>query len=376
MGEPMKRAIVLVLDGCGAGEAPDAALFNDLDHPSTLKHVWDHCGGLNAPTLAGVGFFAAGGVETEVGLKGFRVEYGLLQEQSMGKDSVTGHWEMMGIHTEVAFPTYPDGFPADLVAEFERRIGRPVLGNKPASGTAILSELGPEHVRTGHPILYTSADSVFQVACHEDVVPIEQLYEFCRIGRELCSAPNNVQRVIARPFLGSADPGYIRTERRKDFPITAPKNLIDGVLDVFGIGVIPELFDGRGFRSVRRTQNNAEHAEMLWTALESDARFIFANFEDFDMLYGHRNDPTGFGRALETFDATLISILSKLTSDDLLILTADHGNDPTSKSTDHSREYVPCCWVCKGDGVDDFGTKQGLWQVGNFVKAWLGIEPR
>ena len=367
----MKRAIVIVLDGCGAGEAPDAARFNDHDHPSTLRHVWDHCGGIVAPSLAGCGFFAAGGIETKVGLDGFHVQYGRLQEMSMGKDSVTGHWEMMGIHTQVAFPTYPQGFPADLVAEFERRIGRLVIGNKAASGTAIIAELGEEHIKTGSPILYTSADSVFQIACHEEHVPIEQLYEFCRIAREICKAPHNVQRVIARPFVGSADSGFTRTERRKDFPLPAPPNLVDEIQDVFGIGVAPELFDGRGFRKVRRTQNNSEHEGMMWDALDSNARFIFANFEDFDMLYGHRNDPRGFGKAFETFDQFLAAVLKKLTTDDMLILTADHGNDPTTPSTDHSREYVPFCVVQHGAGVLELKDQQGMWKVGEEVKRWL-----
>lgn len=368
----MRRAIVLVLDGCGAGEAPDAGLFNDNDHPSTLKHVWDHCGGLDAPTLVGAGYFSAAGIETPVGLNGFHVEFGRLQEMSMGKDSVTGHWEMMGIHTEVAFPTYPNGFPADLVSEFEHRIGRKVIGNKAGSGTAIIAELGEEHCRTGFPILYTSADSVFQIACHEEHVPIDDLYEFCRIGREICSVPNNVQRVIARPFIGSAATGFTRTERRKDFPLPAPKNFIDDLGDVFGIGVVPELFDGRGFRKIRRTQNNSEHAEMLWTALESEAQFIFANFEDFDMLYGHRNDPSGFGKALEDFDQILSKLLFNTREDDLVILTADHGNDPTSASTDHSREFVPFCQLTHGDAkVKNLGDRKGMWNIGNSVKSWL-----
>lgn len=367
----MRRAIVLVLDGCGAGEAPDAPLFNDHDHPSTLKNVWDHCGGVDAPTLAGSGYFAAAGIDTLVGLEGFHVSYGRLQEMSMGKDSVTGHWEMMGIHTQEAFPTYPNGFPAELVAEFEQRIGRKVLGNTASSGTAILNELGAEHIRTGSPILYTSADSVFQIACHEEHVPVEELYRFCRIGRELCASPNNVQRVIARPFIGSPEKGFIRTERRKDFPLVAAHNLVDEIGDVFGIGVVPELFGGRGCRPVRRTQNNAEHAVMLDSALASDARFIFANFEDFDMLFGHRNDPGGFGRALEEFDPILRSVLDRLEESDLLILTADHGNDPTTASTDHSREFVPFCVLQRGSGTESLGDQPGLWTVGETVRKWL-----
>lgn len=370
----MKRAIVIVLDGCGAGTAPDAPLFNDHDGPSTIKHVWEAAGSINAPHLASIGWFASAGIETPVGIEGRHVRYGRMKEWSMGKDSVTGHWEMMGIHTEVAFPTYPNGFPADLVAAFEARIGRKVIGNKAASGTAIIAELGAEHMATGSPILYTSADSVFQVAAHEDVVPIEQLYEWCRIGRELCAEPNNVQRVIARPFVGT-EGAFTRTERRKDFPLVAGWNIVDDVDQiygpVFGIGVVPELFGGRGFREVRRTQNNAEHAVMLRDALESDAPFIFANFEDFDMLYGHRNDPLGFAKCFETFDSLLGEVLSKLKPEDVLILTADHGNDPTDASTDHSREYVPYCEITFGSGVENIGDQEGMWFVGNRVLDFL-----
>lgn len=374
MNEPMKRVLVVVMDGCGAGEAPDAAQFGDTDHPATVRHVWETQGGFNAPHLASIGFLAACGISDASPERRPDARWGRLRERSMGKDSVTGHWEMMGIVTETAFPTYPHGFPADLVAAFESRIGRAVLGNYPASGTAILKELGPEHVATGRPILYTSADSVWQIAAHEAVVPIEQLYAWCEIARELCVAPNNVQRIIARPFDGAA-PDFRRTERRRDFPLTPPRNLIDAVGDVFGIGVIPELFGGRGFRPVRRTQSNAEHAEMLKVALQSDARFVFANFEDFDMLYGHRNDPRGFAQCLESFDRVLGELLGKLGSEDLLLITADHGNDPTSASTDHSREYVPVCVVgneLTGRG-GAIGDRVGMAAIGMTVAHHLGI---
>ncbi len=371
----MKRAIVIVLDGCGAGEAPDAAEFGDEQHPDTIRHVWEACGGLDAPNLAACGFFAACGVGPEAApppAKGVR--YGRLQELSKGgKDSVTGHWEMMGIVTQEPFPTYPEGFPSDLVAEFEKRIGVGVLGNKPASGTKIIEELGTEHVATGKPILYTSADSVFQVACHEEVVPIERLYEICRIGRELCRGKDNVQRVIARPFVGDAANGFTRTERRRDFPLEPPHNLADVIADIYGIGVVPELFGGRGFRELPRTQSNAEHEKALWPALASDARFIFANFEDFDMLYGHRNDVRGFGRCLEELDRTLGELLHRLGPDDLLILTADHGNDPTTPSTDHSREYVPVCLIGPNVRSAAIGDVEGMAAIGATVASYLGI---
>lgn len=365
----MRRVILLVLDGCGAGAAPDAALFGDGPTVSTLKNVWDHVGGFSARNLGQVGFLRAAGIPVEASTGRF----GRLQEVSMGKDSVTGHWEMMGIRSLEPFPTYPNGFPEDLLSPFCSRVGREVIGNKPASGTAIISELGKEHMQTGKPIVYTSADSVFQVAAHEDVIPIEELYRMCEIARELCVAPHNVQRVIARPFVGK--PGaFLRTERRKDYPLVAARNLVDELGDVFGIGVVPELFGGRGFRPVRRTQNNAEHALMLQEALTSDAPFIFANFEDFDMLYGHRSDPVGFARCLEEFDGVLGQLLSDLREDDLLILTADHGNDPTDASTDHTREFVPVAMVGQGVQPGSFGDVIGMDHIGATVAAWLGKD--
>jgi phosphopentomutase len=294
-----------------------------------------------------------------------------------GKDSVTGHWEMMGITIDKPFPTYPQGFPKPLMQAFEARIGSTTLGNRPASGTVIVEELGAEHLRTSMPIVYTSADSVFQIACHEEVVPIDKLYDMCRIARELCVGEDAVQRVIARPFLGK--PGaFVRTDRRKDFPLPPPENVVDRIAarfgPVFGIGVVPELFNGRGFLSVKRTQNNAEHAVLLSEAIEGDHTFIFANFEDTDMRFGHRNDPTGFARCLKEFDIVLTDVLSKLRDDDLLILTADHGNDPTTPSTDHSREYVPFVKIRKGSGVRErLGDLRGFAHVGAAVEKQLGL---
>ncbi len=368
----MKRAIVIVMDGCGAGAAPDAPLFGDHEEPSTVLHVWEAAGGFAAPNLAACGFLAACGVP---GTTPSRGSYGRLRELSLGgKDSVTGHWEMVGIVTEEPFPTYPEGFPPELVARFEQAVGTPVLGNRPASGTRIIAELGAEHVATGRPILYTSADSVFQIACHEEVVPVERLYEMCRIAREMLVPPHGVQRVIARPFVGDAAGGFTRTERRKDFPLSPMPNLVDEIGDVYGIGVVPELFAGRGFRPVPRTQSNEAHTAALREALGSDARFVWANFEDFDMLYGHRNDPAGFARCLETFDHTLGSLLGELREDDLLILTSDHGNDPTDASTDHSREYVPVCLIGQGIETGPLGDVEGMTAVGATVAAHLGVR--
>ena len=365
-----RRAILIVLDGCGAGAAPDHEKFNDGPHVSTVKNVWNHVGGFHAPNLEACGFLAACGI----GEMPPNARAGRLQELSQGKDSVTGHWEMMGHVTETPFPTYPNGFPNELVDEFctqANLLG--VLGNKPASGTQIIDELGEQHLNTKLPILYTSADSVFQIAAHEETIPLPQLYELCRIARRVCQAPHNVQRVIARPFLGT--PGnFTRTENRKDFPLPAPPNLVDEIQDVFGIGVVPELFDGRGFREVKRTQSNPEHEKMLQTALQSNARFIFANFEDFDMLFGHRNDPQGFANCLEEFDKSLAKIQQQLGPDDLLILTADHGNDPTDSSTDHSREYVPIVLINKQLTPQNLGDNQGMTAIGATVAKWLDLN--
>ncbi len=371
---------MIVLDGVGAGEAPDAAEFNNHDGPSTLKHVWDTVGGFHAPNLAACGFLKAGGIDVE-GVdpnlieNGLNSRYGRLKPLSKGgKDSVTGHWEMMGVVLDKPFPTYPDGFPIPLVKEFERRVETQTIGNRAASGTQIIQELGKLHVETGFPILYTSADSVFQLACHEGVVPIEKLYEWCRIARELCQAPDNVQRVIARPFAGTAEEGFTRTERRKDFPIEAPKNLVDAIGDVYGIGVVPELFNGRSFRNIPRTQSNREHMAKLLDSMSSGARFIFANLEDTDMLFGHRNDPAGFAKCLEEFDKFLGSFLDRIENDDLLIITADHGNDPTTASTDHSREYIPFAAVGLSLAAKSLGDHDGFGCVGASVAAHLGVE--
>ncbi len=383
----MRRAIVIVLDGCGAGEAPDAARFGDQG-AATIKHVWEHTGGFHAPNLAACGFLSACGVSDLSMLLGasglaepigpttnLHTRYGRLREVSIGgKDSITGHWEMMGVISDQPFPTYPQGFPPNLVKQFQSEIGTNIIGNKPASGTQIIAELGAEHMKTGYPIVYTSADSVFQIACHEDIVSTSRLYEMCLIARRLCVPPNGVQRIIARPFIGSQEKGFTRTERRKDYPIPPPNNLVDVIGEVYGVGVVPDLFAGRGFRQTMRTQSNAEHEGALLEALESGAPFIFANFEDFDMLYGHRNDPTGFAKALEDFDIFLGELLPQLGVDDLLILSADHGNDPTTASTDHSREFVPGCVIGQQITPLAYGDIEGMTAVGATVAKWLGVD--
>jgi phosphopentomutase len=272
--------------------------------------------------------------------------YGKLGELSKGKDTTTGHWEMMGVITERPFPIYPHGFPPEVISEFESRIGRKALGNKVASGTEIIKELGMEHMRTGYPIVYTSADSVFQIACHELIVPLDELYKICRIAREILVSPHNVQRVIARPFIGEQG-AFTRTENRRDFALEPPGDtLLDLIVreggEVIGIGKIEDIYAHRGISRSMHTGNNHDGIEATISAIASgDGTLVFTNLVDFDMLYGHRNDSEGYARALIEFDNALPRIIEAMKEDDILMITADHGCDPTTPSADHSREYVP-----------------------------------
>ncbi len=375
-----ERVILVVLDGCGVGAAPDAHEYGDIGEntPNTLSHLSEAVGGLNLPHLQRMGLGNLVSLLSVPPAEKPLAHYGRVRPYSKGKDSVTGHWEMMGILTEPPFPTYPNGFPPEVIAEFERRIGRKTLGNYPASGTEIIKQLGEEHLRTGYPIVYTSADSVFQIAAHEAVIPVQELYRYCEIAREILQYPHHVQRVIARPFVGESRETFRRTERRRDFPLPPPPNLIDKLAEqkvgVYGIGVVPELFAYRGFRYAERTQSNPEHYSALLRALQSNCAFIFANFEDFDMLYGHRNDPHGFAQALAEFDQMLGDLLSRLQATDLLILTADHGNDPTTPSTDHSREYLPLLVYSPSisEGIS-LGERTSLADIGATIGAIWGI---
>ncbi|MEJ5253457.1 MAG: phosphopentomutase [Chthonomonadetes bacterium] len=378
-----RRVILLIMDGCGVGAAPDAEQYGDfgVNEPNTLGHLAEAVGGLDVPLLQRLGL---GNI---LPLKGVPpaepplAAFGRMQERSAGKDTVTGHWEMMGVITEEPFPTYPHGFPPEVIQPFERAIGTKILGNYPASGTEIIKQLGEEHLRTGYPIVYTSADSVFQIAAHEEVIPLERLYQMCLIAREILKPPHHVQRVIARPFVGKDAATFKRTENRRDFPLPPPYNLIDQLAEagrrVYGIGVIGQVFAERGFAHTIRTGNNAEHLSATLQAMQTDAEFIFANFEDFDMLYGHRNDPHGFAAALQAFDAGLQQVLEQMRPDDLLILTADHGNDPTTPSTDHSRELVPllCYSPSMTRGVS-LGTRSTFADLAATIADVFALEPR
>lgn len=379
-----QRVLLIVMDGCGAGVAPDAAEYGDpIEAPGdTLVHVAQAVGGLSIPNLRRIGLGNALALEGGKPVARPCGGYGRLREKSRGgKDTVTGHWEMMGIVVDRRFPTYPDGFPPEVVEPFEKAIGRKVLGNRAASGTTIIKELGEEHLATGHPILYTSADSVFQVACNEAVVPVDELYRICRKARGILTGDHPVQRVIARPFEGDSAENFRRTERRKDFPLAPPENVLDRLAEagvfVSGIGVIPEVFDERGFVHKRRTQTNKEHFEATMELLDKQNRgFFFINFEDFDMLYGHRNDPEGFAKALEVFDRYLGHIMMKLHPSDLLLVCADHGNDPTTPGTDHTREYSPLLVYSPAvKGGRDYGDRETFADLGETVLDAFKLEP-
>jgi len=371
-----------VLDGVGIGALPDAHVYGDTA-ANTLANVARSAGGLKLPNLQhlGLGNIAPiDGVQSENSPAGC---FGMMAEQSAGKDSTTGHWEIGGLVTEKPFPLYPDGFPERLLKVFLKVTGcQGYLGNKPASGTQIIAELGDEHLRTGFPILYTSGDSVFQVATHEEVVSLEQLYRICRLSREqVLVGADQVARVIARPFTGKSG-GYTRTANRKDYSVAPPfptvlNLLIDRNILTIGIGKVDDLFAGKGFRETYHTKSNEEGVEaIIRNAKSHDASFIMANLVDFDMKYGHRQDPKGFARALEDFDAALPDITGCLQADDLLILTADHGNDPTDASTDHTREFVPLLtYMKKGKTGVNLGTRETFADAGKTVADFFGVSP-
>lgn len=377
---PCDRVVVLVLDSCGVGGAPDAALYGDAG-AATLPHVAAACGGLHLPVLGKLGLgrvAAVEGVPPEASPLG---AFGRMVEVSAGKDSITGHWELMGVHLLRPFPTYPRGFPPEVIREVEARIGRPVLGNRPASGTAIIEELGPEHLRTARPIVYTSADSVFQMAAHEAVIPPQELYRFCRLAREVLRGEHGVSRVIARPFVG--EPGrFVRTAGRRDFSLPPPEpTVLDRIreagMPVIGIGKVAELFAGRGFSAAPSTQGDDDGLRKTREALLGISRgFVIATLVDLDTLYGHRNDPRGYGAALERIDAGLGPLLDSLGPRDLLLVTADHGTDPTTPGTDHTREAVPLLMAGPPvRGGTELGVRPTLSDLGATVAESLGAAP-
>lgn len=346
MNKPFKKIHVVVLDSVGIGEAPDAANFGDVGS-HTLGHIAEKMNGLTMPHMES---FGLANIEPLQGIQATdkpKAFYGKMQEASVGKDTMTGHWEIMGLNIDKPFKVYPEGFPAELIAELEKRTGRKVLCNQPASGTQVIEDFGKEHMETGAIIVYTSADPVLQIAAHEEIIPLEELYKICEIARELTLQPEYlVGRVIARPFIGT--PGnFARTSNRHDYALkpfgrTTMNVLQDAGLDVIAIGKISDIFNGEGVTDAVRTKNNTDGMDKFAEVVRRDFHGIsFLNLVDFDANFGHRRDPIGYGNALQEFDARLPEITEVMTEDDLLIITADHGNDPTFPGTDHTREYVP-----------------------------------
>jgi len=376
---PFRRALVLVCDSLGVGAAPDAAAFGD-EASDTLGHVL--AAGAHIPHLRALGI---GNLPpTFEGARHASPEgaFGKMAEKSAGKDTATGHWELAGLLTDRPFRVYPDGFPPEIVAPFEQRTGRQVLGNRAASGTEILKDLGEEHLRSGRPILYTSADSVFQLAAHEDVIPPGKLYEMCQVGYEIACQGHGVCRVIARPFVGESRDTFKRTERRRDFALppgglTLLDHLHEAGWPVYAVGKIEDIFSGRGISEAVHTRSDADGIDRTLEALgRVDRGLIFTNLVDFDMLYGHRNDVTGYARNLEALDTRLPELWGAMRDDDLFVLTADHGCDPSlSWSTDHTREYVPL--LMRGARVQrgDLGARESFADLGATLAQNFGVGP-
>lgn len=368
-----ERVFLIVLDSAGIGEMPDAALYNDRG-AHTLGHIAEAVGGLSLPHLEVMGLGCIGEqLEGVNAVSQPTAHYGKMAEISSGKDTLTGHWELMGVKSEVPFQTYPDGFPEELVEALEKETGRGIIGNKAASGTEILDELGEEHIRTGDLIVYTSADSVLQIAAHEEIVPLAELYRICEQARELTMKPEFfVARVIARPFTGELG-RWTRTPNRKDYSVSPPgSTVLEGLSskwDSIAIGKISDIFSGAGITEAVSTKSNADGLDQLIRYMRQDFRGLcFLNLVDFDALYGHRRDPQGYAEALMEFDRALPRIASGLRDNDLLIVTADHGNDPTHHGTDHTREYVPLLAYSKQvENGQNLGTRPTFADVGATV---------
>jgi len=377
----MFTAILIILDGLGIGGAPDAESYGDAGS-DTLGNMSAHVGNLNIPNLVSLGLGNLTKMKNVPAVISPKASFGRLEEVSAGKDSTTGHWELMGVVTKVAFPTYPNGFPDELLAEFTALTGYGVLGNKTASGTAIIDELGDEHLASKKIIVYTSGDSVFQIAAHDDVCDIDELYRVCEIARNILKPPHGVGRVIARPFSGKSG-DYKRTAYRRDYSIDPPENMLLPILqkhkvEISSIGKIYDLYKGVGIEHSYKSLNNSEGMTVLKTLYDSDSnsdRLILLNLVDFDMLWGHRNDPDGMAKGLEEFDRWLGPFLKSMKQGDLLMMTADHGNDPTMPGTDHSREHVPLLAYLSGSNQgNDIGTRQGFMDVGSTLADYFKCD--
>jgi phosphopentomutase len=374
-----KRITVIVLDGVGIGEAPDAADYGDVGSNS-IANTARVLGGIDLPNMGAIGLGNITSIEGVPPTDHPEGGYGKMMPMSAGKDTISGHWEMMGIYLPDAFPTYPNGFPAEIMDEFEKQIGRETLANRPASGTEIIKELGEEHVRTGKPIVYTSADSVFQIAAHEDVIPVPELYEISQIARKILKGKHAVGRVIARPFVGNNAQDFKRTDHRRDFARTPETDtvldeLYNAGLDVWSVGKIDDIFVHRGINRKNHTLGNAESIQVTLDLLEEPFHgLLFVNLIEFDMIYGHRNDPQGYYSALKGFDDAIPEIRKRLGVDDMVIVSADHGVDPTTESTDHSREYVPLLVFGPRVRGVDLGIRQTFGDVGATIAENFMVE--
>ena len=372
-----KRIFLIVLDSFGVGEAPDSKDFGD-EGSDTLRAI-SKSKEFNINILKKMGIFNIDGIMYENGVENPIASYGKAREVSKGKDTTIGHWEISGLISENPFPTYPDGFPDDVIKEFSKETGRNVLCNKPYSGTEVIKVYGEEHIKTGALIVYTSADSVFQIATHEEVVPVEELYKYCEIARKILTGKNSVARVIARPFIGEC-PNFIRTSNRHDFSLTPPKDTMLNYLqkekfDVISVGKINDIFAGSGITESIRTTGNSNGMEVTMKMLEKEfTGLCFVNLVDFDMLYGHRNDIDGYARAITEFDKWLEGFIGKLKEEDLLIITADHGCDPSTPSTDHSREYIPILMYGKNVEPRNLGIRKTYADIAKTVLDNFKIE--
>jgi phosphopentomutase len=376
----MKNFIIILLDGVGVGELPDAKKYGDVGS-NTLGNISKVVNEFSLPNLQKFGLGNLTEIKGVTPTKNSLASFGKMIEKAPGKDSVSGHWEIAGLELDFDFPYYYEGFPKNIIKKFLDLTGfKGVLGNKAASGTEIIMELGDEHVRTGYPIVYTSADSVFQIAAHEDVIPLERLYEICAIAREkIFIDDNSIGRIIARPFIGSSGK-YTRTTNRKDYSLSPPAETVMDLLkknkfETVAIGKINDLFNHRGITQPLKTKSNEEGIERIINSIKSNNNsFIFANLVDFDVYYGHRNDPAGFANALTYFDNKLPEILDSLDNSDVLIITADHGNDPTTPSTDHSREFIPLLYYQKGIVTKDLGIRESFSDIGKSAAEFFEIK--
>jgi len=371
-----KRIFLIVLDSVGIGEQPDSYKFGD-EGSNTIRAIskteW-----FDVNAMRRIGVFNIDEIGFETPYPEPIGAYGKCQEVSMGKDTTTGHWEMAGHISRQPFPTYPNGFPDEIIEEFKRRTGRGVLVNKPYSGTEVIKDYGEEHLRTGDLIVYTSADSVFQIAAHEEIVPLEQLYEYCRIAREILNGPHAVGRVIARPFLGTSRDNFYRTKNRHDFSLVPPEtmlnNLKDAGYDVIAVGKIRDIFAGSGITESYHTKDNNEGMMQTMELVDKDFNGIcFVNLVDFDMIYGHRNDLEGYAKAYTAFDKWLEDFMPKMREDDVLMITADHGCDPSTPSTDHSREYVPILVYGNKIKPVNLGIRQTYADIAKTIDEMFGV---